>query len=136
MILILIIIDLIPFNIRKIIKYYLKKKIDLAEDDDIIGDSFRNELNIIISDVNNCKSEREKKLFNNKSKTIDNYKKKETINKFEKESFESDEEDIKINIENYYDDSEEKNIPKEHEERINLIKKYTRPITSYGHAKN
>ena len=115
-------------------KFLFKKKIDLAEDEDIIGDSFKNELDIIISDVNNCKSEREKKMSNNRSKTIDNYKKKETIDKYEEDSFVSDEDDIKINIENYYDDSEEKNIPKEHEERINLIKKYTRPITSYGHG--
>ena len=29
----------------------------------------------------------------------------------------------------------EKNIPKEQEERINLIKKYNRPDTSYGRQK-
>ena len=30
----------------------------------------------------------------------------------------------------------EKVIPKEHEERINLIKKFNRPETSYGRQKN
>ena len=48
--------------------------------------------------------------------------------------------DIKINLNlneiNYNDDSIEQNIPKEQEERINLIKKFNRPETSYGKQKN
>ena len=44
---------------------------------------------------------------------------------------EDDDEEIKLNL-NYNDDSIEKNIPKEHEERINLIKNFNRPETSYG----
>ena len=45
-------------------------------------------------------------------------------------------EDINICINNYDDESEEKNIPKEEIERINLIKKFNRPKTSYNHVKN
>ena len=89
-----------------------------------IGDSFRDELNIIISDVNNCKKDNLANNFN------DEYK----INDFKKDdSLESDEE-IKLNL-NYNDDSIEKNIPKEQEEIINKLKQFNRPETSYGRQK-
>ena len=96
------------------------KKIEKV-DDNIIGDSFREELNIIISDVNNC------------NKEIKN--EKEIKDKKGDYSIEDGLDDIKLNL-NYNDDSIEKNIPKEHEERIKLIKKYNRPETSYGNKKN
>ena len=87
-------------------------------DDNILGDSFRDELNIIISDVNNSnKGKKEINLSENKK----DY------------SIESEEE-VKLNL-NYNDESIEKAIPKEHEERINLIKKFNRPETSYGRQK-
>ena len=97
------------------------KKIEKVEDN-ILGDSFRDELNIIISDVNNCKKD------NNMMITKENH---------QDYSIECVD-DIKINLNeiNYNDDSIEKNIPKEQEERINLIKKYNRPETSYGKQKN
>ena len=99
------------------------KKVDLI-DDNAIGDSFRDELNIIISDVNNCKKDNLANNFN------DEYK----INDFKKDdSLESDEE-IKLNL-NYNDDSIEKNIPKEQEEIINKLKQFNRPETSYGRQK-
>ena len=102
-------------NTEKDINKIKNKKIEIVEDN-ILGDSFREELNIIISDVNNCKKE--------KTKINDNYKEKST------ESID----DIHLNLP-YNDDSLEKNIPKEQEERINLIKKYNRPDTSYGRQK-
>ena len=87
-------------------------------DDNILGDSFRDELNIIISDVNNSnKGKKDINLSENKK----DY------------SIESEEE-VKLNL-NYNDESIEKAIPKEHEERINLIKKFNRPETSYGRQK-
>ena len=96
------------------------KKIEKV-DDNIIGDSFREELNIIISDVNNC------------NKEIQN--EKEIKDKKGDYSIVDGLDDIKLNL-NYNDDSIKKNIPKEHEERIKLIKKYNRPETSYGNKKN
>ena len=102
-------------NTEKDINKIKNKKIEIVEDN-ILGDSFREELNIIISDVNNCKKE--------KTKINENYKEKST------ESID----DIHLNLP-YNDDSLEKNIPKEQEERINLIKKYNRPDTSYGRQK-
>ena len=110
----------------------INNKIDSIEEDDIFGDSFKNELNIIIGDVNNNKSDKKKEL-NLKSKLIDNYKNEKEESE-EKNSIESCE-DININLDNINDESEEKNIPKEQEEKINIIKRYTRPITSYGHPR-
>ncbi len=91
------------------------KKIEKV-DDNILGDSFREELNIIISDVNGKKEKKNEEI---------------EINKKKDDSMEDDDEEIKLNL-NYNDDSIEKNIPKEHEERINMIKKFNRPETSYG----
>jgi hypothetical protein len=96
------------------------KKIEKV-DDNIIGDSFREELNIIISDVNNCKKEIKNEI--------------EIKDKKEDYSIEDCMDEVKLNL-NFNDDSIEKNIPKEHEERIKLIKKYNRPETSYGNKKN
>ena len=90
-------------------------------DDNVLGDSFRDELNILISGVNNCSKEKNKKEIQIKEKNQDY-------------SIESDEE-VKLNL-NCNDESIEKVIPKEHEERINLIKKFNRPETSYGRQKN
>ena len=113
-------INKINFEFDKKIK---NKKIETVEDN-ILGDSFRDELNIIISDVNNCKKD------NNKMITKENH---------QDYSIECVD-DIKINLNlneiNYNDDSIEQNIPKEQEERINLIKKFNRPETSYGKQKN
>ena len=107
----------INFEFDKKIK---NKKIETV-DDNILGDSFRDELNIIISDVNNCKKD-------------NNIMTKENHQDYSIECAD----DIKINLNdiNYNDDSIEKNIPKEQEERINLIKKFNRPETSYGKQKN
>ena len=91
------------------------KKIEVVEDN-ILGDSFRDELNIIISDVNNCQ-----KITKNDNK-----------NQLENSIDSNDE--INLNL-HFNDDSMEKNIPKEQEERINLIKKFNRPDTSYGRQK-
>jgi len=102
-------------NTEKDINKIKNKKIDIVEDN-ILGDSFREELNIIISDVNNCKKEKTK------------------INENQKEKSNESIDDIHLNLP-YNDDSLEKNIPKEQEERINLIKKYNRPDTSYGRQK-
>ena len=102
-------------NTEKDINKIKNKKIDIVEDN-ILGDSFREELNIIISDVNNCKKENTK------------------INENQKEKSNESIDDIHLNLP-YNDDSLEKNIPKEQEERINLIKKYNRPDTSYGRQK-
>ena len=110
-----------------------KKKIETIEDD--ICDSFREELNIIITDVNNCNSNNER-ITSLKNKKIENQKDEgKEHNNDENISVESIE-DINICINNYDDDSEEKNIPKEEIERINLIKKFNRPKTSYNHVKN
>ena len=97
------------------------KKIEKV-DDNVIGDSFREELNIIISDVNNCN----KYVQNNEIKIND---------KKVDDSVEDYVEDVKLNLNYNNDESMEKNIPKEHEERIKLIKKYNRPETSYGNKK-
>ena len=91
------------------------KKIEKV-DDNILGDSFREELNIIISDV-----------IGKKEKKIEEIE----VNKKKDDSIDDGDDEIKLNL-NYNDDSIEKNIPKEHEERINLIKKFNRPETSYG----
>ena len=99
------------------------KKVDLI-DDNAIGDSFRDELNIIISDVNNCKKENLANNFNDENK----------INDFKKDDSLESEEEIKLNL-NYNDDSIEKNIPKEQEEIINKLKQFNRPETSYGRQK-
>ena len=99
------------------------KKVDLI-DDNAIGDSFRDELNIIISDVNNCKKENLINNFNDGNK----------INDFKKDDSLESEEEIKLNL-NYNDDSIEKNIPKEQEEIINKLKQFNRPETSYGRQK-
>jgi hypothetical protein len=110
-----------------------KKKIETIEDD--ICDSFREELNIIITDVNNCNSNNER-ITSLKNKKMENQKDEEKEhNNDENISVESIE-DINICINNNGDDSEEKNIPKEEIERINLIKKFNRPKTSYNHVKN
>ena len=100
------------------------KKVDLIDDDNAIGDSFRDELNIIISDVNNCKKENLINNFNDGNK----------INDFKKDDSLESEEEIKLNL-NYNDDSIEKNIPKEQEEIINKLKQFNRPETSYGRQK-
>ena len=91
------------------------KKIEVVEEN-VLGDSFRDELNIIISDVNNGQKINTK---NNKNQ--------------QENSIESNDE-INLNL-HFNDDSMEKNIPKEQEERINLIKKFNRPDTSYGRQK-
>ena len=110
-----------------------KKKIETIEDD--ICDSFREELNIIITDVNNCNSNNER-ITSLKNKKMENQKdEKKEHNNDENISVESLE-DINICINNYNDESEEKNIPQEEIERINLIKKFNRPKTSYNHVKN
>ena len=96
------------------------KRIENVEDN-VLGDSFRDELNILISGVNNCSKEKNKKEIQIKEKN-------------QEYSIESDEE-VKLNL-NCNDESIEKVIPKEHEERINLIKKFNRPETSYGRQKN
>ena len=63
------------------------KKVDLI-DDNAIGDYFRDELNIIISDVNNCK----------KDNLVNNFNDENKINDFKKDdSLESDEE-IKLDL--------------------------------------
>ena len=106
------------FDIKKI----KNKKIKKVEDN-VLGDSFRDELNIIISDVNNCKKENINEQMENKKDLLDY-------------STESVDDDIQINLnEINYNDEIEKNIPKEQEERINLIKQYNRPETSYGRQK-
>ena len=110
-----------------------KKKIETIEDD--ICDSFREELNIIITDVNNCNSNNERVSSLRNKKTENQNDEKKEHNNDENISVESIE-DINICINNYDDESEEKNIPKEEIERINLIKKFNRPKTSYNHVKN
>lgn len=110
-----------------------KKKIETIEDD--ICDSFREELNIIITDVNNCNSNNERVTSLRNKKTENQKNEKKEQNNDENISLESIE-DINIYINNYNDESEEKNIPKEEIERINLIKKFNRPKTSYNHVKN
>ena len=91
------------------------KKIEVDEDN-ILGDSFRDELNIIISDVNNCQKITKNDNKNQPENSIDSN------------------DEINLNL-HFNDDSMEKNIPKEQEERINLIKKFNRPDTSYGRQK-
>jgi len=114
-------------------KQLSKKKIETIEDD--ICDSFREELNIIITDVNNCNSNNERVTSLRNKKTENKKDEKKEQNNDENISVESLE-DINICINNYDDESEEKNIPKEEIERINLIKKFNRPKTSYNHVKN
>lgn len=114
-------------------KQLSKKKIETIEDD--ICDSFREELNIIITDVNNCNSNNERVTSLRNKKTENKKDEKKEQNNDENISVESIE-DINICINNYDDESEEKNIPKEEIERINLIKKFNRPKTSYNHVKN
>lgn len=110
-----------------------KKKIETIEDD--ICDSFREELNIIITDVNNCNSNNER-VANIKNKKTENQKNDKKENNNDENLNVESIEDINICINNYDDESEEKNIPKEEIERINLIKKFKRPKTSYNHVKN
>ncbi len=114
-------------------KQLSKKKIETIEDD--ICDSFREELNIIITDVNNCNSNNERVTSLRNKKTENKKDEKKEQNNDENISVESIE-DINICINNYDDESEEKNIPKEEIKRINLIKKFNRPKTSYNHVKN
>lgn len=114
-------------------KQLSKKKIETIEDE--ICDSFREELNIIITDVNNCNSNNERVTSLKNKKTENKKDEKKEQNNDENISVESIE-DINICINNYDDESEEKNIPKEEIERINLIKKFNRPKTSYNHVKN
>lgn len=114
-------------------KQLSKKKIETIEDD--ICDSFREELNIIITDVNNCNSNNERVTSLRNKKTENKKDEKKEQNNDENISVENIE-DINICINNYDDESEEKNIPKEEIERINLIKKFNRPKTSYNHVKN
>ena len=109
------------YNIEKEINKIKNKKIEVVEDN-IIGDSFREELNIIISDVNNCQKETKRNNNNNNN------------NSNQKENSIDSNDEINLNL-HFNDDSMEKNIPKEQEERINLIKKYNRPDTSYGRQK-
>ena len=85
---------------------------------------FRDELNIIISDVNKCNKEKINSQMKIKEKYFNDNK-----------EYDDDDDEIKLNL-NYNDDTIEKNIPKEQEERINLIKKYNRPETSYAQQKN
>ena len=120
-------------NNKKNNKKISKKKIETIEDD--ICDSFREELNIIITDVNNCNSNNERVTSLRNKKTENQKNEKKEQNNDENISLESIE-DINICINNYNDESEEKNIPKEEIERINLIKKFNRPKTSYNHVKN
>jgi hypothetical protein len=91
------------------------KKIEVVEEN-VLGDSFRDELNIIISDVNNGQKTNTKNNKNQQENSIDSN------------------DEINLNL-HFNDDSMEKNIPKEQEERINLIKKFNRPDTSYGRQK-
>jgi len=108
-----------------------------AIQNDNIDDSFRDELNIIISGVNNYSTEK-KKNSHDKPKTIDNFKGKKIIDNFKQDNIDCTDDmdiDININIENINDESEEKSIPKENEEKINLMKQYKRPITSYAFSK-
>lgn len=114
-------------------KQLSKKKIETIEDD--ICDSFREELNIIITDVNNCNSNNERVTSLRNKKTENKKDEKKEQNNDENISVENIE-DINICINNYDDESEEKNIPKEEIKRINLIKKFNRPKTSYNHVKN
>ena len=103
--------------------------------DNNIDDSFRDELNIIISGVNNYNTDK-KKNSHEKPKTIDNFKGKKIIDNFKQDNIDyTDDIDIDINIENINDESEEKSIPKENEEKINLMKQCKRPITSYAYSK-
>ena len=92
------------------------KKIETIDDNNI-ADSFREELNILISDVNNS----EKDKNNNKIENATEIK-----NKKNDYSIEECTDEIKININ---DEFIEKIIPKEEKERINLIKKFNRPET-------
>ena len=98
------------------IKKIKNKKIETIDDNNI-ADSFREELNILISDVNN--SEKEK----NDNKNVNETDTKDKKNDF---SIEECVDEIKININ---DEFIEKKIPKEEKERINLIKKFNRPET-------
>lgn len=103
--------------------------------DDNIDDSFRDELNIIISGVSNYNTEK-KKNSGEKPKTIDNFKGKKIIDNFKQDNIDNTEDiNIDINIENLNDENEEKSIPKENEEKIKLMKLYKRPITSYAYVK-
>ena len=94
------------------------KKIETIDDNNL-ADSFREELNILISDVNNS----EKDKINNE---IKNETEIDTQNKKNEYSLEGCVDEIKININ---DEFIEKKIPEEEKERINLIKKFNRPET-------
>ena len=121
---------------KKRIKFnnIIKSSKDTIQDNNI-DDSFRDELNIIISGVSNYNTEK-KKNIHDKPKTIDNFKGKKNIDNFEQNNIDfTDDINIDINIENINDESEEKSIPKENEEKINLMKQYKRPITSYAYSK-
>lgn len=121
---------------KKSIKFnnIIKSSKDNIQDNNI-DDSFRDELNIIISGVSNYNTEK-KKNTHDKPKTIDNFKGKKNIDNFEQNNIDfTDDINIDINIENINDESEEKSIPKENEEKINLMKQYKRPITSYAYSK-
>ena len=122
---------------KKNIKFnnVIKNSKDTSNQDDNIDDSFRDELNIIISGVSNINTEK-KKNSHNKPKTIDNFKGKKIIDNFKQDNIDyTDDINIDINIENINDESEEKSIPKENEEKINLMKQCKRPITSYAYSK-
>lgn len=99
------------------------KKMEITEDNNAIHDSFIDEINNIFSDDNNTKKE--------KGKTLDD----ENLNNDDDSMECFDEIKLNLNDINHNDDSIEKNIPKEQIERINLIKKYNRPDTSYGRQK-
>ena len=112
----------------------IKSSRDTIQDNNI-DDSFRDELNIIISGVNNYNTEK-KNNSHDKPKTIDNFKGKRNIDNFQQDNIDfTDDINIDLNIENFNDESEEKSIPKENEEQINLMKQYKRPITSYAYSK-
>ena len=122
---------------KKNIKFnnVIKSSKDTSNQDDNIDDSFRDELNIIISGVSNYNTEK-KKNSHDKPKTIDNFKGKKIIDNFKQDNIDyTDDINIDINIENINDESEEKSIPKENEEKINLMKQCKRPITSYAYSK-
>ena len=122
---------------KKNIKFnnVIKSSKDTTNQDDNIDDSFRDELNIIISGVSNYNTEKKKNTCD-KPKTIDNFKGKKIIDNFKQDNVDyTDDINIDINIENINDESEEKSIPKENEEQINLMKQCKRPITSYAYSK-
>ena len=94
------------------------KKIETIDDNNL-ADSFREELNILISDVNNSEKDKNNNEIKNETEI-------DTQNKKNEYSLEDCVDEIKININ---DEFIEKKIPEEEKERINLIKKFNRPET-------